>query len=218
MVGAPSGLSNRLVRQRPILPPIANADRPDGRTLRYQDRRPTLLTAASEYVLDTGLHDLSLRRMATALGVTHATLIRHFGTKEALLAEVLEHLRRTLLDHLASDEELRCAPSASDQLRVLWARWPAPRERRQFLLLVEVYSLAAREPDRFGSLLRSAVHDWLPILEQGLRRDGTPEAQVTPIATGLLAQIRGLQLDLIATGDHARVDRAFEHLLGTLTR
>ena len=45
----------------------ANEGRVDGRTLRYQHRRPELLAAATEYVLDNGIGDLSLRDMARAL-------------------------------------------------------------------------------------------------------------------------------------------------------
>ncbi|RZI53447.1 MAG: TetR/AcrR family transcriptional regulator, partial [Pseudonocardia sp.] len=36
-----------------------NAERVDGRTLRYQHRRPELLAAATEYVLDHGIGDVS---------------------------------------------------------------------------------------------------------------------------------------------------------------
>ena len=62
----------------------------DGRVLRYQHRRPQLLAAAVDYVLDHGIADLSLRPMASSLGVTHATLIRHFSSKEALVAALVE--------------------------------------------------------------------------------------------------------------------------------
>jgi AcrR family transcriptional regulator len=163
------------------------------------------------------LHDLSLRRMAATIGVTHATLLRHFASKEALVAEALEHLRQTTLDELELDRELRDAPSGADQLRILWERWRDPRERRQFLLLTDTYTLAVRDPQTFGGLLEPVVRDWLPLIAHGLRRDGWDETQIETVATVLLAQIRGLQLDLTATGERDRVDRAFDFLLSTLT-
>jgi AcrR family transcriptional regulator len=40
-----------------------SSERVDGRTLRFQHRRPELLAAATEYVLDHGIAGLSLRRL-----------------------------------------------------------------------------------------------------------------------------------------------------------
>jgi hypothetical protein len=132
------------------------------------------------------------------------------------VAEVIESVRREMLDGLANDRELSAAPTAADQLRIMWERWKQPRERRQFLLLADTYSLAVRDPETFGGLLEPVVKDWLPLIEHGLRRDGWDDDHIETVATVLLAQIRGLQLDVAATGEQERVDRAFEFLLTTL--
>lgn len=59
---------------------------------------------------------------------------------------------------------------------------------------------------------RRTTTDWLAPLEDGLRSTGRPE-----LATLVLAVIRGLFLDLDATGDTSRTDAAFEQFLSTLT-
>ena len=41
--------------------------------------------------------------------------------------------------------------------------------------------------------------------------------RVSALATFMLAAIRGLQLDLLATGERARIDAAFRELLGLLS-
>jgi AcrR family transcriptional regulator len=58
---------------------------------------------------------------------------------------------------------------------------------------------------------RVATTDWLSPLEDGLRGTGRPE-----LATLVLAVIRGLLMDLDATGDTVRTDRAFNDFIGVL--
>ena len=60
-------------------------------------------------------------------------------------------------------------------------------------------------------LRRVEATDWLSPLEDGLRGSGRPEP-----ATLVLAVIRGLLMDLDATGDTARTDRAFDDFIGAL--
>ena len=58
---------------------------------------------------------------------------------------------------------------------------------------------------------RTATTDWLAPLETGMRSLGRPE-----LATVVLAVIRGLLMDLDATGDAPRTRRAFHDFLGTI--
>jgi len=154
--------------------------------------------------------------MAQALGVTHATLIRHFNSKPELLTGVVEHLRAQLLLQLETDEDLRAAGSADELLRVLWRRFSDPIEQRQFLLLAEIYGHGVRDRGRYGDLLGSIVHDFIAPIEQRLIQDGWRPARARAMATTLLAQIRGLQLDFAATGDRDRVNEAFTLMLDAL--
>lgn len=191
------------------------ASRIDGRALRYQHRRPQLLAAAAEYVLDHGIADLSLRPLAHALGVTHATVIRHFSSKEALLAEIVEHLRAGLITQMAGEENLGAA-STAELLRAFWRRLDDPKERRQFLLLAEIYGLALRDRSRYADVIGSTAHAFIAPIEEMLIRDGFPPSRTPAVATALLALIRGLQLDLAATDDRDRVDEAFAITLEAL--
>jgi hypothetical protein len=60
---------------------------------------------------------------------------------------------------------------------------------------------------------RTATTDWLAPLEDGMRSLGRPE-----LGTVVLAVIRGLLMDLDATGDTARTHRAFADFLATIER
>ncbi|GAB2687489.1 TetR/AcrR family transcriptional regulator [Nocardia thraciensis] len=193
-------------RYAPAMTERNGETKPDGRALRFQHRRPELLAAATEYVLDNGVRELSLRPVARALGVSHATLIRHFATKDALVTEVLERIRADFEQHLLG-AELQAVESPAELLRATWRHLCRPREQRQFLVLFELVATAARTPDHVGSRL---VVDWLTVIERELARFDWPTETRSRTATFILAQVRGLQLDLITTGDRARVDEAFE--------
>ncbi|MEU4418943.1 TetR/AcrR family transcriptional regulator [Nocardia salmonicida] len=74
---------------------------PDGRSLRYQHRRSELLDSVTEFLLEQGIANLALRAVAEGVGVSHATLLRHFSSKEELLTAVLGHIRTDLAARLS---------------------------------------------------------------------------------------------------------------------
>ena len=180
----------------------------DGRTVRFQHRRPELLDAAAEYVLDNGLAELSLRRLAEALGVTHATLLRHFVSKDELVLEVAEHIRADFQARLAGEMDLQPEYSVADLARALWSRLCEPREQRQFRLLFELFGSRSLGDKR---LTESMIHGWVESIADRIQASGSWGRQDSQaLATLLLAQFRGLQLDLMLTGERARVDAALE--------
>ncbi|MER6162867.1 TetR/AcrR family transcriptional regulator [Streptomyces sp. NPDC001868] len=190
--------------------------RVDGRTLRFQHRRPELLAAATEYVLEHGVSDLSLRPVAQALGVTHATLLRHFSSKDELILEVLDKIRTDLAEQLTSAPEYRGARSTAELVKAVWQRLCEPHEQRQFLLLFELVGRHGWKPEGDRDLVRPIIGGWVDILTDRLTQDGRPPEEASALATLLLAQVRGLQLDLLVSGDRERADRALDFSLRLL--
>ncbi len=60
--------------------------------MRPKPDKAALLEALSNYVLQNGLNTASLRPMAAAAGTSDRMLIYHFGSKDQLIAAILEHL------------------------------------------------------------------------------------------------------------------------------
>ncbi|OAH16391.1 TetR/AcrR family transcriptional regulator [Streptomyces jeddahensis] len=192
-----------------------SSERVDGRTLRFQHRRPELLAAATEYVLDHGIAGLSLRPVAQALGVTHATLLRHFSSKDELIKCVVEKIRTDLFAQVTADSELQEAGSTAQLLRITWRRLCEPKAQRQFLLMFEIVAGKGWQSEDGGELTQPMLDD-VDFISGWLRQDGWQPEDASALATLLLAQIRGLQLDLLVSGDRARADRAFEFSLALL--
>ena len=190
----------------------------DRRTLRHQDRRPELLAAVVEYILDHGVAELSLRPMAKELGVTHATLIRHFKTKEALVGEVVTYIRVSIGTR-ARDAAGGLVGAPTDRImRAVWEHLCTPAERRQFALLFELVAMHARQQNRFDFLEQMLITDFLTPLQATFRSDGMSSREARDIATGYLAHVRGLQLDLAISGDRRRVDAAMHRYIEMVTR
>jgi AcrR family transcriptional regulator len=161
------------------------------------ERRQALLDGAVEYAIAHGVTDLSLRPLAAALGTQAPVLLHHFGSKEQLVAAVLNRVR----DRLRALGREAEATSPRSGLPAVWA-WASDPAQAPFLrLFFECYGLALRHPDRYGQFLDTVVQDWL---------DEPMAAIDDTSATIAIAVIRGLLLDLLTTGDHERVDAAME--------
>lgn len=184
----------------------------DGRALRWEHRRPELLRAATEYVLETGVAALTLRPLGAAIGASITTLIRQFGSKDELIHEVCREIHGQMVsafDQFWASSEGR----PIEVLRALWNLWLAPEYSRQFVFLFELYGLALREPDRYEWFAQSVVHDWTTPLENALLTDGIDAKKARDLATLVVGIIRGLYLDNAATHDAERVNSAYELVL-----
>lgn len=181
------------------------AEHIDGRSVRYQNRRPELLDAVADYVLTHGLAGLAMRPLAAAVKVSHGTLLHHFGSKENLVTEVIDLLRQRLADAVG----LADPPTQLASLPTWWHNSTTTGRLSVYRLLFEVFAQAAREPERYERFLQQVVHDSLTLMKRMVTADGCPEEQAPLVASMIVAQARGLQLDLLTTNDRERVDDTF---------
>jgi AcrR family transcriptional regulator len=196
------------------------AERVDGRTLRYQHRRGELLEAVAEYVLDNGVASLSLRRVAEAVGVSHVTLQHHFGSKEQLVGEIVEHLlERTFTPQgVYSDGTPDPGLDLPTRWRALWAHLTSPAGQRDIRLFVEVLGQSQFEGADYAPAVRRSIEHRLDLVAANVIALGCPPEHARVFATATLATLRGLVIDLLATGERERVDAAFENALATAER
>jgi AcrR family transcriptional regulator len=190
----------------------------DGRSLRYRHRRTELLVAVGEYVLENGVAALTLRRAAEAVGVTHATLQHHFGSREQLLEEIIEHLLERSFAPGEDYPEQATVDDVELRLRELWASLMTPTGKKDIRLFTEVlvqslYAGADSEP----AVTRS-IGQRLERIAGIMVSLGCPESEAMSFATAMLAILRGITLDLLATGEEERVEATFELLLAGARR
>jgi AcrR family transcriptional regulator len=171
--------------------------------------RDKLLRAIVDHVLKERFADLSLRPLARAVGASPRTILYHFGSKEALILAVVDDARkrqRALLDGW-----LRRSAEYDTVTLLLGAwRWlSAPRHDPFLRMFFATYGAGLQDRKRYGAFTGAAVDDWLQFFRRLLEHGGIAGDRAASLATILVAVTRGLLLDLLATGDRARVDRAF---------
>ncbi|MBV8979440.1 MAG: TetR/AcrR family transcriptional regulator [Acidimicrobiia bacterium] len=174
-----------------------------------------MLDAAVAFAAGTGLTDVSLRQMASALGTSHRMLIYHFGSKEGLLVAVVDEVERRQREAMAAlGDDAALTPSES--MRRMWrtlaesSMWPFER------LFFEVYGQALQGRTPMVAFLDTVVESWLePATAVGVRA-GLPRRRARAWARLGLAATRGLLLDLLATEDRKGCDDAMEALIAAL--
>jgi AcrR family transcriptional regulator len=169
-------------------------------------RRRELLDALIEACSHNGIGDRSLRDIAAEVGTSHRMLLHHFGSREDLLVSIVQEVERrqtAMLGRLPADPAEAIAAS--------WAElrspdlWPFER------LFFECYARAAQGEAPFTRLLPGAVRDWLAEIDD--RSGGAADRALARLG---LAVVRGLLLDLVATGDSREVDAAAAQFVALL--
>lgn len=178
-------------------------------------RRAELLDAVVDHTLEHGFADMSWRPVAASVGVATTSLVHRFGTKEQMLVAVMGRLRERIVE--ATGAATGPQPDLATAARAVWERSSDPALARELRLFFAVYGRALEAPEPFHGFLERVVTDWMAALVAAQGPDADPVAARTA-ATLVIATIRGLLLDLLATGDQARVDAAAMAFLATLER
>ena len=166
-------------------------------------RRDDLLRRVVKAAANGGLARRSLRDLAAQVGTSHRMLIHHFGSREGVLTAVVEAVERDQNERLGDLPE-----DAAEAIRVSWRRtsvpslWPIER------LFFECYARGAQGEPPFDRLVPALVEQTLAAVSTRVDVAATDEGQAG--ARLGLAVIRGLLLDLVATGDRKATDRALE--------
>ncbi len=176
-------------------------------------RRAELLDAVVDYTIDHGFSEVSWRPVAAAVGVSPTTLVHHFGTKEQMLVEILGRLRERVFE--ATREVAGERPDLATAARAVWSRSSNSQLESEFRLFFAVYGRALQAPQQFAGFLDRVVADWMNALINAQGPDTDP-VTATRRATLVIATIRGLLLDLLATGDVRRVQDAAQNFLASL--
>lgn len=179
--------------------------------------RERLLAGAAAHVGKHGFADVSLRDLATALGTSHRMLIYHFGSKQQLFVEIIrafETEQRLMIEAFAADLSL----DRVEVMRRVWQQVSSPDATDQVRLFFQVCGQALTGDGANRLLLEGIITDWLDPMVEVEQARGTPAAQARAEVRIGVALMRGLLLDLLATGDRKGVDAAFEHFLETTAR
>ncbi|MGO2519468.1 MAG: TetR/AcrR family transcriptional regulator [Microbacterium sp.] len=170
--------------------------------------RDYLLQRATSHLAQHGIGDASLRTIATALGTSHRMLIYHFGSRDGLLAAVVERLQRdqqAILDQLV----LRTEGELSD---AAWRFWTAMVDADAVGPLLFELSAPAMRGAAWADTFRASSATWTSHLAALQIESGQPAESAESTAKMTMALVRGALWELGITGDRSAADatvRAF---------
>lgn len=177
--------------------------------------RGRLVDAVAHDLLGYGLTGASLDRLATSAGTSARMLVHHFGSRQALINAALDRARESELVRARTE----LAPGR-DYLRVLAGAWPwfSSDEAHQYFRLFGQVAAVGRlgAEEQLGVPRSQLTTEWLTIVADGFVASGCRPRAAHRLATVVIAQVRGLLLDLDATGAQERIGRAYGDFIALL--
>lgn len=171
--------------------------------------RDDLLGRVMAHVADHGLADQSLRELAAAIGTSHRMLLYHFGSREGLVAAVVEAMeaqQREALTTLAAG-----AGSPRALIEAQWAQLTQPEVLPFVRLFFEVLALALHRRPGTEAFLPHLTEPWLDLAER-LAAELDLVADRDELRLGV-AVSRGLLLEVVASGDVKGPTRSLQRFL-----
>ncbi|MYW05516.1 TetR/AcrR family transcriptional regulator [Streptomyces sp. SID3343] len=179
------------------------------------ERKTELLRAIVDELARGGLGDMSLRPLAAALGVSTYTLSYQFGSKESLLAQALAHVeaeQAALVREWAEEE----GADAAFVVGRYWEWVRVPEHLARVRLTLEAIAMPRTFEWLAPDFRRRLMAAWAQELTAGLRRAGVARPRAEAEATLAASALAGMVLDLLATGEQARLDSAARALVERL--
>ena len=175
------------------------------------ERRTALLDEVVVYLSEHGLANVSLRPMAKDLDISVNSLVHHFGSKDDLIIAALR--RSGIVQKQVEQDWLDRRPNMSqaDLLRSWW-RWitSAPQNLAIVRLGIEAAAMEATLEGLPRQVSGEQIRLWRTNIESRLVAEGVPHETAVTEASLAKAMFTGLVVDLLATGQKARLTRALE--------
>jgi AcrR family transcriptional regulator len=126
--------------------------------------KTSLLNAMAVHVLEHGLNTASLRPLAKSAGTSDRMLIYHFGSKDALVAELLGHLAAQMaqgLDAALPDARFESVGSGVETVVTLMRQPAFAPYSRVWLDIVSAASHGARDHSAAGKHVIDGFLGWI---------------------------------------------------------
>ncbi|MEO6511060.1 MAG: TetR/AcrR family transcriptional regulator [Nocardioides sp.] len=173
-----------------------------------ESRRDALLAACTDHVLAEGLIGLSLRPLAKAVGTSDRMLIYHFGSRDGLVAAIIDESTNRSVGYL---QELTAPPSVRAGVLRLWQAYHQAPLHACNLIYVQaaVSGYLGQEPYR--SSVRDSNARWAAAMRDWFERCGAPRGRLDRIAQLVESALLGFHVDL-ATDSPTELERGVADL------
>jgi AcrR family transcriptional regulator len=153
-----------------------------------QDRREEVLETVVDYMLESGLGNMSLRALAAAVGTSDRMLLYYFDDKNDLMLSAFECFVQRLSARLG--EMLPAGRQSFDVLlKQMWIMLKAPEYEPYVRIWYDALGHASHGEELYRSMTNRVVDEWLDFFESRLN---APPAQCRDQIAALVAAVCGL--------------------------
>lgn len=192
----------------------------DGRLLKGEQTRNTILGRAADIASAEGLEGLSIGRLATELGISKSGVFTHFGSKEELQLATVRKAVEVYREHVI--EPALAVPAGLRRVRVLLDAWQRYQRAPVFpggCFFDSTMAEFDARPGRVRDAIASSQRDWRRFLERCLHEardlgEIAPATDVAQLAFELDALCRGGSTQARLHDDPSFYDRA-AHAMST---
>jgi len=134
-------------------------------------RQKQIVAAARKLIIKHGGEQVTIRRIAEAVGISEGAIYRHFKSKRDILALLAEDVEHTLLSDLNSDSILACTPlEALDS--ILRSHLSAIEQRRgvSFQVIAEIVAFGDKGLNKkISDSINKYIDSLAEILSRGIK-------------------------------------------------
>ena len=173
------------------------------------DRRARLLDRVVDYVLEHGIADLTLRRLADAVGSNNRMLLYYFGSREGIIVAAITaaEARFPGMQQILVRLDDPALP-LGHRLDAAWATIADPANLPFHRLFFQVFGLAGFEQERYAAFLGTIGTEWADHVAAAIEAAGVQADEALAFGHEIVALWRGLQATLIGIGDIRLVNEA----------
>ena len=170
------------------------------------ERRAELLQEVVSYLLDSCIHQTSLRPLANELGTSTYTFVYHFGSKEKLITMALDQVAQRAADVLTGfGDDGTVHGFVRD-----WWDWNVDDDQLETArIITDARSLVRVQPELFQPFVERTRHDFVTALAARLSSEGG----VSDDACMMVAALTGTLAELVGAEDADRGAATVERLL-----
>jgi AcrR family transcriptional regulator len=184
--------------------------------------RRRILDAAVERIARDGIDEVRIARIATDAGVSTSLVHYHFETREALVAEALEHSYELAGDERIGEADVEVSSHAARLADMVDSCLPFPGTgERDWILWVELWLRAVRDPDLrpIAARLYRRMRVWFrDEIVAGIEAGELAECEVEPLVDRVLALIDGFGVRALLGDPEVSIERARAEVWETLAQ
>ena len=211
-----TGVSSADSRTSPPAPVSDSVPASDGRAVRGEATRKRIVEAARDVLLARGYGGTSTRAVADEAGVRLSLVHYHFGSKQRLMLDVLEHENTGLLER---QRELYAAPGPlADKWRTACDFLDEDIRSGYVRVLWELWAAGLTDPE-LAAGWRDALRGWHELLESVFAawiEDVGVELPITPSVAATLTSHVFLGIEVHRLGGFEAPHREVLDMLGAL--